>query len=302
MDLQAGHDVDHRAGLRRAPACYRRPRRSAGGSEPAKVSGSRPARVSGSHNPVVGPLLARDTTAWVMSYGGLAFDLLVGPALCWRRSRPFAMVAAFGFHCTNAFLFEIGIFPWLMMASTLLFLPPSWPRAVGLLPAAAGTTAPLPARGARGACDGARRVAGAARGAAPSALALPRRCRLDRGGHYFSWRTKLRGKEGRARFRVVDADTDEIREVFPKRTLPKRIARELPENPDMVLQYAHELAAQAAAEGRRVQVFADVFVSLNGRPERRLVDPDVDLAAQPRTLAPAMWILPLEEPLPGWSW
>ena len=49
MDLQAGHDVDHRMDPRGSPACYRGPSKPAGGSEPARISGSQPARVSGSH-------------------------------------------------------------------------------------------------------------------------------------------------------------------------------------------------------------------------------------------------------------
>jgi hypothetical protein len=39
-------------------------------------------------------------------------------------------------------------------------------------------------------------------------------------------------------------------------------------------------------------VRADAFVSLNGRPAARLVDPTVDLAAQPRDLWHDDWILP----------
>ena len=41
-----------------------------------------------------------------------------------------------------------------------------------------------------------------------------------------------------------------------------------------------------------VQVRADAWASLNGRRARRLIDPDVDLAAVDDGLAPAAWILP----------
>jgi hypothetical protein len=40
------------------------------------------------------------------------------------------------------------------------------------------------------------------------------------------------------------------------------------------------------------QVRADVFVSLNGRPTARLIDPDVDLAQQRDRLTAQRWILP----------
>jgi hypothetical protein len=41
------------------------------------------------------------------------------------------------------------------------------------------------------------------------------------------------------------------------------------------------------------------MASLNGREPQPLIDPVVDLATQPRTLAPASWIVPLFQPLPA---
>jgi hypothetical protein len=38
------------------------------------------------------------------------------------------MAIYFVFHLANHFLFQIGIFPWVAMAGTLLFLEPDWPR------------------------------------------------------------------------------------------------------------------------------------------------------------------------------
>ena len=50
-----------------------------------------------------------------------------------------------------------------------------------------------------------------------------------------------------------------------------------------------------------------IEVRLNGRPPQAFVDPAVDLAAQPRSLAPKPWILPLEPEGEGprlfaWGW
>ena len=66
----------------------------------------------------------------------------------------------------------------------------------------------------------------------------------------------------------------------------------------MILQFAHHVAEDARQEGRAaVQVRAHVMASLNGREPQLLVDPEVDLAAQPRSLRRASWIVPLHEPL-----
>ena len=68
--------------------------------------------------------------------------------------------------------------------------------------------------------------------------------------------------------------------------------------PDMILQFSHFLAEEIGkAESDSVEVWAEVFTSLNGRKYQRLIDPSVDLSQQPQTLMPANWILSLENPL-----
>lgn len=254
--------------------------------------------------PVVGPFLAHDATAWVMSYGGLAFDLSVGPLLLLRRTRPYALVAACTFHLSNAWLFEIGIFPWLMLAATTLFCEPSWPRRLRLLPPSRGVVAPIPTARVRTTIVTAMAVWFGIQTALPLRhWAYPGDVAWNEEGHLFSWRMKLRDKEGRARFRLHDLDTDERWIVRPAGRLPRRSEKMMRTRPDLLLQFAHHLAAEARARGHaRVAVYADVEVRLNGRSPQRLVDPNVDLATQPRTLGPSTWILPLTEPLPGWDW
>jgi hypothetical protein len=71
-------------------------------------------------------------------------------------------------------------------------------------------------------------------------------------------------------------------------------------HPDMILQLAHHISREERRAGRPgVEVRADALASLNGREPQPLVYPDVDLAVQPRSLAPAAWIVPLYEPLPA---
>ncbi len=62
--------------------------------------------------------------------------------------------------------------------------------------------------------------------------------------------------------------------------------------PDMILRYAHHLAAQRPGS----RVYADVFVATNGRPSRRLVDPTVDLAAERDTPFGYGWVLTEDDP------
>jgi hypothetical protein len=79
-------------------------------------------------NRITVSVVAEPWTPYLFAYGGLLFDLLIVPALLWRKTRWPALAAMAFFHVSNARLFPIGIFPWLMLGATTIFLPPDWPR------------------------------------------------------------------------------------------------------------------------------------------------------------------------------
>ena len=76
---------------------------------------------------VIGWILDMKSTAYFMSYGGLLLDLTISFFLLFRKTRLFALAAALFFHLSNTVIFDIGIFPWLSIALTLLFFPPGLP-------------------------------------------------------------------------------------------------------------------------------------------------------------------------------
>ncbi|CAF1262070.1 unnamed protein product [Adineta steineri] len=59
---------------------------------------------------------------------GLFFDLLVGFALFFDRSRPFGVFFCLSFHIMNSQLFNIGMFPYTMIATIPIFFHNNWPR------------------------------------------------------------------------------------------------------------------------------------------------------------------------------
>ena len=121
-----------------------------------------------------------------------------------------------------------------------------------------------------------------------------RRCpdvRWDEVGYRWSWRVMLTEKVGHAEFRVRDPASGREWEVSPAEYLTPVQERAMAVQPDMVLDTAHLIADDMAARGvAGVEVRADVWVSMHGRAARRLVDPDVDLAAEHQGLAPKDWI------------
>lgn len=81
--------------------------------------------------PLIGPIFGSERTAYLFSWGSAAFDCLIVFALLYRRTRVVGFAAALGFHLLNSRLFEIGMFPWMMIVGTTLFLDPDWPGRVG---------------------------------------------------------------------------------------------------------------------------------------------------------------------------
>ncbi|MDC0722248.1 HTTM domain-containing protein [Nannocystis bainbridge] len=261
--------------------------------------------------PIVGPLMTQEWVVYFFSYGGLLFDLFIVPAMLWRRTRPWAFVAALGFHFINGNIFTIGIFPWVMAAATLMYFPPDWPRRfrdllgrlLRLPPAAAKPAlppAPLPTRLGRG-----QKCLLTFLGVYTAwQLLFPLRHWLYPGdvawteeGHKFSWRMKLRDKGGSVAYHATDPTTGESWKIDLRGKIKRWQLSEMTGRPEMILQLAHYLGEQLRAEGiPDVEIRALAPVSLNGREPEFLIDPEVDLMKVERSLLPATWIRP-EAPL-----
>jgi hypothetical protein len=236
--------------------------------------------------PLIGPLLGRTEVAYLFSWAGIAFDLGIVPLLLWRRTRPLAYALVVVFHVLTSMLFAIGIFPWLMIGLTPIFFAPDWPRRVlarigGVAPHAGPRLA-----GIR--CERAVMAVLAVHLVLQALIPLRTFAATDdvawtEEGFRFAWRVMAMEKAGVATFRLRDPATGETWTVDPRSELTKLQTAMMATQPDMIADYARHLAAEARRAGHDdVEVRADVFVSLNGRPNRRFVDPDADLARSTR--------------------
>ncbi len=249
--------------------------------------------------------VASESFTQFVTYGGVAFDLLIGPALIWRRTRPFAAIAAAGFHVSNMHLFSIGVFPWLMLAATTLFFEPDWPRRVPWLGRYVGRSIDWFARDAQPELAASPRAQQRLTAVWVGWLALqvliPLRHHLVPGevawteeGHYYSWRMKLRSKKGTVSFRVVDSASGTTWTVDPKDDLSKRQARKLRGKPELIRQYANYLVRRYRAEqGIEVEVYVDAFTSLNYRKAQRYIDPEAELGHAQSRWGAQPWVLPM---------
>lgn len=243
--------------------------------------------------PLLGSLFRYRATAFAFSYAGAAFDLGVAFALCHRRARPWAYAAVVAFHLVTGALFRIGIFPWVMIACTTIFFDPAWPRRwVGAVSPAPDVERSSTRRLAPG-------LPLAAAWLAVQAL-LPLRFTLYPGevlwteqGFRLAWRVMLTEKSGDVEFRVRDLRTGQRWTVLPSEFLTPLQARAMVGVPDMIVQAAGMVRDDFARRGHPgVEVRVDAFASLNGRPARRIVDPDVDLGRARDSFAPKPWIRP----------
>ena len=258
---------------------------------------------------------AAEPVVWLFAYGGLLFDLLIVPLLLWPKTRVPAFVLAVLFHFANDSLFSIGVFPWMMVAATLLFCPPDW------LQVPPNKTAPTRGRKARATRNKRPEVAASSEGLSrgqrwtvallgiylAAQLLLPFRHLLYPGnvswteeGHNFSWHMKLRVKwADEVEFVAYDPAGNELPLPAALDLLTPRQARSMPTRPEMVLQYAHLLADHLRRQGHDpAAVHARITVSLNGRPPQLLIDPDANLLEKSRSLWPADWIMPLTASIP----
>lgn len=276
--------------------------------------GGRPLRLwlpARSGLPWVGPVLEQPTAAQVLAVAGAVFDCSIVALLLWRRTRLGAWLVLVAFHVCTWLLFPIGVFPWLMIGVSTVFFDPSWPRAAWAairrrsraepppVPAPAAP-APAPAPPAPKPRWRRRLLAGAAVGWVAVQLALPLRHLAYPGdhrwtgqGYRFAWNVLLTERAGTVTFLVTDPVTRRTWIADPARLYTPTQLRVMAAEPDLIHQAARTIAAEeAAARGHDVEVRVDAWASLNGRPAARLVDPTVDLAAEPLDLGPDDWILP----------
>ncbi|KGJ95834.1 HTTM domain-containing protein [Thalassotalea sp. ND16A] len=265
--------------------------------------------------PLIGYLFTETWVVAIASYGAILLHIVGAPLLLFRRTRLWVFLLYAVFHIMNHFLFNIGIFPWLTLIATTLFFDPNWPvtlwqkiqAKLGLDPAAgreyqvsAANGMPLPTAAMQTV------IMVFFISWLTIQIMFPLRHLLYPGnsswteeGHRFAWQMKLRGKTGQIGFVMFDPMSHKRWQVVPEHILTRRQKRKMACRPDMILQFAHHLAQNHADDngGNRPQVLSRAWCSLNGRKSQLLIDPNTNLAAVGRDLAPAAWIIPLTEPL-----
>lgn len=262
------------------------------------------------HNdlPLIGPLLDEPLTAYIFSWAGCLYDLTIPFLLLSDRTRLSGFVAVVLFHTLTAILFPIGMFPFIMMATALIFFPPEFhEKIVGwfsrLIPDRFAITSGSQYlfKG-----PGARLIPLAFSIFLLLQVAIPLRHICYPGelfwteeGYRFSWRVMLMEKAGFAEFTVIDNDGKRVL-VDNRQFLTPLQEKMMSTQPDMILQYARILHDHYEKQGfRSPRVYVDSYVTLNGRLGKPLVNPDTDLAGMVESFEHKDWLLPFGDEITG---
>jgi hypothetical protein len=264
--------------------------------------------------PLIGPLLGLGWVAYAASWFGAIFDCSIVFLLLCKRTRKIGFLLVVVFHVATWVLFNIGMFPWIMIVCATVFFEPDWPRrfAARLSGLALKRGRCVAIMEAIGRAAAPRRPRLDLQGWSSSAilallgiyaaiqLALPLRSYFVAGppawgcaGFNCAWRVMIAEKTGYAEFYACDPATGRRRRLSTERLITARQQMMMAQDPDLIRSMARRLAADLKARGQtNMRIEVDAYATLNGRPSQRLIKPGVDLSGP----LPADWIVPLARP------
>jgi len=266
--------------------------------------------------PIVGPLLEYTASAYIFSWAGAFYDLTITFFLLWKRTRIPAYLAVIVFHMFTWFLFQIGMFPFIMILCTLIFFSSDFHQKVIRFISSFTNFLPFSQPESKATDKKAFQINGSKKSIISSILIIhfvlqflvPLRFMLYPGnifwteqGFRFSWRVMLMEKAGHATFHIRNPETGNEWQVRNWDYLTPNQEKEISTRPDMILQFAHHLEDEYQKNfGGDVEVTVTSNVTLNGRRSQPLIDPNVDLTVQERGFAHKDWILPFNEKQQNW--
>ena len=260
--------------------------------------------------PFLGDLFQQEWMHYTFSWTGALYDLTIPFLLLYKPTRWFAFFLVVVFHILTRVLFPIGMFPYIMIVSSLIFFDTGvHQKIIRFLSKALKISYKKVITVAEGKKlqFGSKPVLGILTLFFVFQLLFPWRYLLYPGelfwteeGYRFSWRVMLMEKAGYAQFKVVDSKTGKHFYVDNKDFLTPFQEKQMSTQPDFIVQYAHYLGRHFASQGHKnIAIYVDSYVALNGRLSTRYIDPKVDLMKVHDTFGHKDWILPFEDDIKG---
>ena len=255
--------------------------------------------------PLIGSnLMQQEWFHYFMSWGGMFYDLLIPFLLIYTRTRVFGFLLVIFFHLFTVLLFPIGMFPYIMIMSSLIFFSSKTHKKILDFILKPFIDKIKSIREMKIINIQKERI---------SLIVVsvffiiqflfPLRYSLYPGelfwneqGYRFSWRVMLMEKKGYTTFKVVNKENDNSFYIMNNSFLTEFQERQMSFQPDFIIEYAHFLGNYYKNLGLNdIEIYADSYVALNGRISKRFIDPEIDLLKQKRGFKNKDWIIPLDE-------
>ncbi len=245
--------------------------------------------------PVIGPLIALDITAYVFAWFGMLYDLFIIAFLISPKMRYYAFATVVIFHSMTGLLFQIGVFPIVMIFMATLFFD------AGIHEKVVHKFITNSNEQERVSNYGLSNIGISLIGMYMlfqvlfpfRYLLYPGNYQWTEQGYRFGWRVMLTEKSGTAQFMITDRKTGKTGYVNNAEWLSAHQEKQMSFQPDMILAFAHFLHDEYQKQGMIDPIVTvDCWVTMNGRPSARLIDPTVDLSRITDDFSHKTWIAP----------
>jgi len=243
------------------------------------------------------PVFKKNTIIILASYSGLFFDLLIGFLLFCKRTRIFGFILALIFHLTNHFLFrdlgEIGVFPFLMLTTLILFINPSTLTKLFRLETKN-----------RVLFNNSQILKNFVFCFLIIQLALPFRHIFFKGhvdyngvGQRFSWRMKIMYKESDINYFITNKMTGKKYNVNIKPMLTNKQYNNLHYFPDLIVPLAKKIKLEANEKFniQNAKITCEYKTKFMGGEEQLLFSPTLDLSKIDKNITANKWLWELKD-------
>lgn len=240
--------------------------------------------------PLIGGLLQENWVHYAFSWGGAAYDLLIPFLLLWKPTRRPAFIMVLVFHILTRILFPIGMFPYIMIVSALIFFDKEiHHKILDTIGKCIGHSRMIYQNGVS---DHYRLIPRSTIAWVLTVFFLiqllfpfrfllypePSNLFWTENGYRYSWRVMLMEKAGYAEFTVVDPLSGSKKKIKNSDYLTPIQEKQMSTQADFILEYAHFLEEEYKEKGiKNPSVYVESFVALNGERSRRYVRSELDL-------------------------
>lgn len=261
--------------------------------------------------PLIGSFLKETWVAYAFSWFGMIYDLGIVFMLLYKRTRLLGFFFVVIFHVLTRILFPIGVFPYVMIISTLIFFDASFHQKILFYISSTFKISTTIWENNKTKVTTFTNLYQTKLVFLSSFLLLqlafpfryflyPNELFWTEEGFRFSWRVMLMEKAGYTEFKVTDAISKTTIYVDNSEFLTRFQEKQMSFQPDFIVQYANYLHDFYKKQGvNNPIVTAESYVALNGRLSQRYIDPKINLAQEHDTFQHKTWILPFNDSIKG---